>query len=56
MVLAAVDSTAELRDKLKTRTAPIGIIGMGYVGRPLALLFCEERLPLLRIRHRPLQS
>ena len=41
--MTAVDNTAELRDRLKTRTARIGIIGMGYVGLPLALLFCEER-------------
>jgi UDP-N-acetyl-D-glucosamine dehydrogenase len=34
---------AELKDKMKTREARIGIIGMGYVGLPLALLFSEER-------------
>ena len=30
-------------EKMQTREARIGIIGMGYVGLPLALLFSEER-------------
>lgn len=34
---------AELQQKIQDRTAKIGIIGMGYVGLPLALLFSEER-------------
>jgi UDP-N-acetyl-D-glucosamine dehydrogenase len=29
--------------KMQTREARIGIIGMGYVGLPLALLFSDER-------------
>jgi UDP-N-acetyl-D-glucosamine dehydrogenase len=29
-------------DAIKSRTARVGIIGMGYVGLPLALLFSEE--------------
>lgn len=32
--------------KIESRTARIGIIGMGYVGLPLALLFSEERFPV----------
>jgi UDP-N-acetyl-D-glucosamine dehydrogenase len=32
-----------LKQKMETREARIGIIGMGYVGLPLALLFSEER-------------
>src|SRR5215472_7365952 len=32
-----------LSQKLESRTAQIGIIGLGYVGLPLALLFSEER-------------
>jgi UDP-N-acetyl-D-glucosamine dehydrogenase len=32
-----------LKRKMETREARIGIIGMGYVGLPLALLFTEER-------------
>jgi len=34
---------ADLKEKMETRKARIGIIGMGYVGLPLALLFSEER-------------
>jgi len=35
--------TDELIHKLQTREARIGIVGMGYVGLPLALLFSEQR-------------
>jgi UDP-N-acetyl-D-glucosamine dehydrogenase len=35
-----VDST---RDKIKQRQARVGIIGLGYVGLPLALLFSEQK-------------
>ena len=31
---------------LESRTANIGIIGLGYVGLPLALLFSEEGFPV----------
>ncbi|MGA2992543.1 MAG: nucleotide sugar dehydrogenase [Candidatus Korobacteraceae bacterium] len=34
---------AELMAKIEARTARVGIIGMGYVGLPLALLFSEQR-------------
>jgi len=34
---------AQLKHKMETREARIGIIGMGYVGLPLALLFRAER-------------
>ncbi|MGP8270413.1 MAG: nucleotide sugar dehydrogenase [Terracidiphilus sp.] len=37
------DRTAVTRHKIETRETRIGIIGMGYVGLPLALLFSEER-------------
>ncbi len=37
------DRTTELRDRIQTRQVRIGIVGMGYVGLPLALLFSEER-------------
>jgi UDP-N-acetyl-D-glucosamine dehydrogenase len=36
-------SLAERRLKMDTREARIGIVGMGYVGLPLALLFSGER-------------
>jgi UDP-N-acetyl-D-glucosamine dehydrogenase len=32
--------------KLQSRTASIGVIGLGYVGLPLALLFAEEGFPV----------
>ncbi len=33
----------EIKRKIENRTARVGIIGMGYVGLPLALLFSDER-------------
>lgn len=41
--LTAVD---EFKNKVETRTARVGIIGLGYVGLPLALLFNEEKFPV----------
>ena len=37
----------ELLNKIKTRQARIGIIGLGYVGLPLGLLFSEEKFKVL---------
>src|ERR1700731_2778455 len=34
---------ADIKRRIDDRSARIGIIGMGYVGLPLALLFSEER-------------
>lgn len=36
-----------LLDKLRTRTATIGVIGQGYVGLPLSLVFAEEEFTVL---------
>src|SRR6266436_6168140 len=36
----------QLRARLENRTAKIGIMGLGYVGLPLALLFTEEKFPI----------
>ena len=36
------ESVTELHTKIAERTARIGIVGMGYVGLPLALLFSEQ--------------
>ena len=33
----------ELKQRIENRTARVGIIGLGYVGLPLALLFSEQR-------------
>src|SRR6266403_513944 len=35
--------TAALQQKIEERTARLGIIGLGYVGLPLTLLFSEEK-------------
>jgi len=37
-----LDRTTETRQKIESRNAHIGIVGMGYVGLPLALLFSEQ--------------
>jgi UDP-N-acetyl-D-glucosamine dehydrogenase len=39
----AARSLQEFLDRVATRQTHIGIIGLGYVGLPLALLFAEER-------------
>jgi len=36
----------QLKHKIENRTANVGIIGMGYVGLPLALLFSEQKFPV----------
>ncbi len=38
-----IDSAGLLTTKIATKTAKIGIIGMGYVGLPLTLLFSEQK-------------
>src|SRR5271170_7139999 len=43
MTTAVGSPLAALQDKMQTREARIGIVGMGYVGLPLALLFSGER-------------
>jgi UDP-N-acetyl-D-glucosamine dehydrogenase len=43
MTIATGTALAELQQRIETRQARVGIVGMGYVGLPLALLFSEER-------------
>jgi UDP-N-acetyl-D-glucosamine dehydrogenase len=43
VALTSFDRTTELKHRIETRAARIGVVGMGYVGLPLALLFSEER-------------
>src|ERR1035441_2205540 len=43
MVTSAPGKLAAVKRKIETREARIGIVGMGYVGLPLALLFSGER-------------
>jgi UDP-N-acetyl-D-glucosamine dehydrogenase len=35
-----------LKEKIEARKAQVGVIGLGYVGLPLALLFTEQRFPV----------
>jgi UDP-N-acetyl-D-glucosamine dehydrogenase len=44
MASEAVDRLTGLKQEMETREARIGIVGMGYVGLPLSLLFSAERL------------
>jgi len=37
---------SEVLAKIKDRTAQVGVIGLGYVGLPLTLLFTEQRFPV----------
>jgi len=36
----------QLKTRIKQREARVGIIGLGYVGLPLALLYSEQRFPV----------
>src|SRR5271169_3475169 len=42
MALAHTTEAHQLKRKIESRTARIGVIGMGYVGLPLALLFSDQ--------------
>jgi UDP-N-acetyl-D-glucosamine dehydrogenase len=46
MAFTSLDGTTGIKGKIETRKARIGIVGMGYVGLPLALLFSEERFAI----------
>ena len=39
----SVSLASELESRIASREARVGIIGMGYVGLPLTLLFSEQR-------------
>jgi len=43
MTTAVASSLAQLKGRIESRQARIGVVGMGYVGLPLALLFSEEK-------------
>ncbi len=48
----AVQSTgvfAQLKNKIETRTARVGIVGLGYVGLPLAVEFAKAGFPVTGI-------
>src|SRR5437588_6624152 len=42
----AINTHLQLASKFRERTAKVGIMGLGYVGLPLALLFTDERFPV----------
>lgn len=42
----SVTHFSELKTKIEQRQARVAIIGLGYVGLPLALLYCESRFPV----------
>jgi UDP-N-acetyl-D-glucosamine dehydrogenase len=43
MTLTALDRTVDIANRIRTREARVGIVGMGYVGLPLSLLFSDQR-------------
>ena len=45
-VSLAASDLAPLELKFQNRTASVGIIGLGYVGLPLALLFADAGFPV----------
>jgi UDP-N-acetyl-D-glucosamine dehydrogenase len=40
--MKATDPAQPLIDAIENRTATVGVVGLGYVGLPLVLLFCER--------------
>lgn len=41
--LAATSLSSELKQRIKSRQARVGVIGLGYVGLPLSLLYSEQK-------------
>src|SRR5436853_6749157 len=41
--LTASSPLTEIKSRIDARTAKIGIIGLGYVGLPLALLYSDQK-------------
>src|SRR5208337_4016648 len=37
---------SDLKSRIASRQARVGIIGLGYVGLPLALLYSEQKFPV----------
>src|ERR1700710_308427 len=50
MALAGSQAAQELQQRIQNRTARVGIVGLGYVGLPLTLLFSEEKFRVTRFR------
>jgi 5,10-methylene-tetrahydrofolate dehydrogenase/methenyl tetrahydrofolate cyclohydrolase len=47
---------SELKNKLEAREAHVAIIGMGYVGLPLALLYSEQKFAVTGFDYRHAQG
>ena len=47
MATALSTPVTELKTRFESRTARVGVIGLGYVGLPLALAFAEQGCPVL---------
>jgi len=45
-IAAATSNFAELQGRIEQKNARVAIIGLGYVGLPLALLYAEQRFPV----------
>ena len=43
---AVVCDPAAFKSRVQARTAKVGVIGLGYVGLPLSLLFSEQKFPV----------
>lgn len=43
---AATAQFDQLKEKISARSAKVAVIGMGYVGLPLALLFTDQKFPV----------
>ena len=43
---ASASLSSQFQLRIRNRTAHVGIIGLGYVGLPLALLFSEQCFPV----------
>jgi UDP-N-acetyl-D-glucosamine dehydrogenase len=46
-VISQPATTESLLSKIESRTATVGVIGLGYVGLPLVLLFAENGFPVI---------
>ena len=42
-------TTELMREKIRSRTAKVGVIGLGYVGLPLAVEFANAGFPVTGI-------
>ena len=42
MKSSAADKQGEIKSRIENRSARIGVVGLGYVGLPLTLLFSEQ--------------